>query len=135
MWVHYFLEIADSLQQGLHNANKSAPPGSQTTFQGLSGNEACVIHKIGCILENLDDFFEFSADNDCDCLHCLCCVFSACLPLPTGSPALLNAINLTIAHNSEAYRTTLLNDMVCQVKDEAEAWASEAQTKLHKYMI
>ena len=47
----------------------------------------------------------------------------------------MQALNLTVTRDSEAYRTTLLNDMVHQVKDEAEAWALEAQTKLCKYIV
>ena len=135
LWLRYLLEIFDSIQQGLCNAQQHSPEGSDSAFLGLSGNEAWVIHKISCIIENLDNFFEFGSDEDHLHVHCLCCVYLACLPLPEGSPALLQALNLTVAHDSEAYHTSLLNNMVHKVQEEAEVWASQAQTNLRKFIV
>ena len=42
-----------------------------------------------------------------------------CLPFPENQ-ALLAALNLTIAHDSEAYCTSMLNDMVWKVSNKAE---------------
>ena len=128
-WLRYLLEVFDSIQQGLYNAQQLAPEGPGSAFRNASGNETWVGHKIGHIIENLDNFFAFSSDDDRQHIHCLHCVYTACLPFPENQ-SLLATLNLTIAHDSEAYHTSMLNDMVQKVSDEAEEWVKGTQTNI-----
>ena len=77
MWLRYLLEIVDSVHRGLFLANQNAPAGAGSTFENAAGNEVRVGHKIGQVIEDLDDFFEFCSDDSHQRLHCLRCIYSA----------------------------------------------------------
>ena len=70
-YLHYLLKVLDSVHHGLFLANKNAPEGAEYAFAGASGDEAHVGHKLGHIVKDLNDFFEFCADDSRQRLHCL----------------------------------------------------------------
>ena len=133
-YLRFLLEVVDSIHRGLFLANKNAPARAEYAFAEAVGDEARIGHKIGWVIEDLDDFFEFTSDDSRQRFHCLRCVYSARLPLPENQ-ALLAALNLTVARDSEAYRTSMLNDMVRTVQSEAESWKRDTLTNLKKYLV
>src|SRR5579863_6386395 len=137
-WLRHLFEVLVGAHEGLRNTQLANADGHPDAFSDLNREEANTASNIHSVLTDLIDFFDLVNEPDESSptrTHCIRCIESASLPLPSSVPEHNASLLLTSESDARAVRLSILNDRIRTITHEADEWCKAQTAALNSYLI